>query len=356
VRDGPRSETDSACPRKYHPHSPLHFFEADPPSRFLLLPPITHFLTLLLLLLLSARIRGLCEVVLQLLLSSKCLLAGSGMAYADRGVARGHQRACPADLSPRCHFAACRSQGWGLLSSDFQGTSHMLSLVIAPSLCLLYLGTGGTARRSSIAHLSPPHDTTVTRRQDESRGVIAVLCFLSSSITPTKKGYDAILPLRLTPSHPTYTQMSARPSSFPGAALPCLASHVPSIPPVSVCSCQEDSFSHLLPNPLHQKIPTRNRRCAQEVMDFANSLLDATQRDSMSFRSDACHPSPSAATSAGAAGGGGGWGGYVGEAEEGKCWADAKQMLLIPPSERDKEASERAFPLFLVFCASTCLA
>jgi hypothetical protein len=91
-------------------------------------------------------------------------------------------------------------------------------------------------------------------------------------------------------------------------------------------------------------------------MDFANSLLDATQRDSMSFRSDACHPSPSAATSAGAAGGGGGWGGYVGEAEEGKCWADAKQMLLIPPSERDKEASERAFPLFLVFCASTCLA
>jgi len=39
----------------------------------------------------------------------------------------------------------------------------------------------------------------------------------------------------------------------------------------------------------------------------------------------------------------------LGEAEEGKCWADAKQMLLIPPSERDKEASERVLPLILVF-------
>jgi hypothetical protein len=186
VRDGTRGEKVCACQTRHHPHSPLHFLEADPLSRFLLLPPLQLFLTVLLHIIISARIRGLCEVVLQLLLSSKCLPAGPGMAHADRGVARGHQRACPVDLSPRRHFAACRPQGRNLLPSHFQGISHML-----PCHCSFILSSLPWYRpvpSDRVPRHSTPPLTTVTRRQDESRRVIAVLCFLAPSITPIRKG------------------------------------------------------------------------------------------------------------------------------------------------------------------------
>lgn len=173
-----------------------------------------------------------------------------------------------------------------------------------------------------------------------------MLCFLSANTTPTAQGYGHLEPhptSNPTPPHSTYTNVQSQRKIAPIWH----ASFHRSV--AQLCHTWQPLCQQLLPLAGHPPTllpdPRRNRRCAEEVIDFANSLLDV-QRGRMSFMNDACHTSSSAAPSAGAAGGGGGWGGYVGEAEEGKCWAVAKQMLLIPPRDRDKEASETALPLF----------
>lgn len=82
------------------------------------------------------------------------------------------------------------------------------------------------------------------------------------------------------------------------------------------------------------------RRCIDEVMAFANTFLEGSEVEA-SFRSNPSHTLETGfGGGVGAPGGGGGWGGYGGDAEEGKCWLVAKQMLSIPPNERDKEASK----------------
>ena len=143
--------------------------------------------------------------------------------YGTRGPRSGTRT--PACL-PRRSFSASPFRSLSASREESASLSFPRYLTRAPLSLLLHFVFStfvGTVGRSSTSLPSPPL-TTVTRRQDESRRVIAVLCFLAPSITPIRKGYGATLHLRLIPSQLAPKCLQAPPSS-PGAAPPCLASH-----------------------------------------------------------------------------------------------------------------------------------